>query len=94
MSDYLMIDKSLNVNKIDNYKFKLSEHPDLEEAIVVLPNGDIIEIRKDLIVPYLESHEISMYREGRKKIPRIMKLENKEDFLKIIAINISLEEYR
>ena len=93
MEEYLFIDSGLNTQTFERFKkFKLSEHPEIIEELEILPGGDIIGVKFEAVKNALEDYEVEMIRNERKKIPLSFELETAEDFWKIVAIYIPLEE--
>lgn len=94
MEEYLLVSSGLNIQKFErNSKFDLNEHEDLLNGLDIFPTGEICGVRKDLIKDILEEPEISEIRNGLKFAPKDMKVESPEDFLRVVAIYIDIEEY-
>ena len=92
--EYLLVNAGVNVQKFERYRdFNLDDHPELIEALDILPNGEICGILKSAIEETLNDYKVSAMRNGLVRIPRHMDMKCPEDFLKFIAINIDIEEY-
>ena len=93
MDDYLLVSAGLNIQKFErNSNFNLNEHPELLDGLDILPNGEICGVKRELIKNVLDDYSVSSIRNGLKR-PKPMDIEGPDDFLKIIAVYIDLEEY-
>lgn len=94
MDTALWLDGSLNLQIFEGADFDPSEHSEvLENLRVSKANGEILAVDRDKVLPFLEQDDVRKIRYGLKKMPKAFTLNNEDDFWKIVALCIPLEEY-
>lgn len=94
MDEYLLVNGGLNLQKFErNPYFQLEEHPEIMEALDVFPNGEICGIKLAVIEEVLKDTEVDDIRNELKRFPKNVEIKSANDFLKLIAYYIDIEEY-
>lgn len=94
MSNYLILDYGVNFEKIISVvKFTEEELSKLKDNLIIDPSGEILSVKLSLIEDVIEDKDIKDIRNKRKPFPKSVKIKTFEDFLKVLAINIDIEEY-
>jgi hypothetical protein len=87
--------KGFNLSKIAQLKWDIydEENVHILDHLDIMFEGTVVSVEKDFILPYLKDEEISDIRMGRKRMPDGIKVETKDDFLKLLALHIPIESY-
>lgn len=84
-----------NISKVANLKWDIydDENVHILDHLDIMFEGTVMSVEKDFILPYLNDEEVSDIRMGRKRKPDGVRVESKDDFLKLLALYIPIESY-
>lgn len=94
MEDVLFLEKSLHINKLKAQGLDLESEdwaPVLAELSVSF-DGSIMGVNRDKVEPFFADPEVRKFRCGYLTMPKSLPLNTPEDFYRMLAFLIPLEE--
>ena len=91
--DIVFLGKPGHLNRFaDDFDLETEERCHILDDLALSLDGAIIGVQRKRIEPFLEEPEIRKIRYGVIAMPKNAKLENEEDFFRLMAILVPLEE--
>lgn len=91
--DILFLEKSIHLNRFSkDFDLEVEERAHILSELMISIDGAILGVNRKKVEPFFDDPEVRKLRYGVIKMPQNFKLENEEDFFKLLAVLIPLEE--
>lgn len=94
MEDVLFLRHPIHFNKLKSYGLDLEseEWADVLKELTVSFEGSVLGVNREKVEHYFSDPEIRKFRFGYLTLPKQMEIKNADDFYRLMAILIPLEE--
>lgn len=93
MEDIVFLGKPIHLNRFANdFDLETEERCHILDHLSISLDGAIMGVQRHKVEPFFEEPEVRKIRYGVIKMPQKAKLETEEDFFRLMAILVPLEE--